>query len=155
MKNLGALENLPETERLAAVFRLVRQVQTDSEAVARVLLRYSAPSQQELQDRWRPVLDEAVDQVAAAAEVLAEAATRLREIRPGTPVAWAKGKPQAGWLHALVKTAGALTGLLVRLQAYEIEGRSVDQLNTMRMRSLLTLPPTVRAQLLAERDGDA
>lgn len=146
--------SLPETERLAHVATALHRVQNDAVEVTRVLLKLRSTPQQELMDRWRPVIEEAAEGVVRAAVVLERSMRELRARPKDTGISWGSATKKGGWVHDLLATGKALTELLVRLQAYEIEGRSIDQLNTLRLHSLVSLPPAAQAALLQEpRDG--
>jgi hypothetical protein len=145
--------NMPETQRLAEAATLLRRVEGDAKEVARILVRAKGTPQKDMLDRWRPVMEEAVAEVVSAEKVLRRSIGELRAKR-GQKIEWGRATAKNGWLASLLQTAGALTGLLVRMQAFEIEGRSVDQLNTLRIRALTALPPSTRAALLAEESTD-
>lgn len=145
-------QTMPETARLAEVMEVVQRVQHDSREVTRVLLRLRTTPQKELLDRWRPVVQEATDKVIEASKVLEHAVDHLKDPTQNRP-GWSRVSLRKDrWLHALLETASALTDLLTRLQAFEIEGRSVDQLNLIRLRAMSALPPEVRGELLDEVD---
>jgi hypothetical protein len=144
------LADMPEVRRLAEVAKLLRQVEGDAKEVARVLLRTKGTAQKDMLDRWRPIVAEAVTEVVEAEKALKRSMHALRNRKQGQQIQWQQAAGKNGWLAALLQTGASLTGLLVRMQAFEIEGKSVDQLNTLRLRALTALPPSTRAALLAE-----
>lgn len=132
--------NLPELTTLGETADLIASVQGDARRCAELLADLRVTTDEELQERWRPIINEGVDELVKAAAVLT--AARVNMTRKGN--GWQQPKPDQTIMHGLTTAARALTGLLARLEAAKADVGGRDLMVRMRSHLIGKLPPRER-----------
>lgn len=126
---------LVETQKLEQALEAMRSVQRDGDACAQLIRAIPTTTDAELLARWRPVLQQTVDELIVAAEA-------LRACRELSAPGWSGRNPQL--LPTLLTVSTKLATLHQQLTLAQTEGQARDLMVRVRREVLGPRPRHTR-----------
>jgi predicted ATP-binding protein involved in virulence len=134
-----------ETEALAKMAKCIAEVQGNATKCAETLGQIDIPDNKEVVERWSPVIQESILEVAAACNELKRVHDLLATVKDKKALPKWMNKDKKNNLFAkLLGLAQSLVQLNMKLTCAQAEMESIDRAHRIRTQAITHLPPEER-----------